>query len=351
MEKDMHFFAVYALARSTGFTPQNAAIVATASQFVDDAEEDKCTILGNGTAIPPMMTAHAVMDYRNISPDEQWNVWVPFHFLPGNIGPKNNFEQRMICQKDSALAQAVMNNALNFSGPSSLHLLGIAAHVYFDTFAHQGFAGFNSELNKVFNESIKPKPQSASIKAYLREKMENIRATIVGTFAEILPVGHGAVEHLPDRPYLKWEYKRKKGESPVIRDNPEDFTLACEKLHGYFCSYLANHPTLPKTKSAKSWNDIKKFVRKLVAFEGKQEDRIDQWLGAIRSGNLFVTDNADVDVWYSAETWKRASTKEILSKNNWNIGNSDGSLYVQAALNHRDYVLRDLLPSLNLLAF
>ena len=40
MQKDMHFYGVYAMARAAGIKPDSAYTIAYASQFVDDALED-----------------------------------------------------------------------------------------------------------------------------------------------------------------------------------------------------------------------------------------------------------------------------------------------------------------------
>ena len=37
MRRDFHFYAIYALARAAGFPPEQAYIVAYASQYTDDA--------------------------------------------------------------------------------------------------------------------------------------------------------------------------------------------------------------------------------------------------------------------------------------------------------------------------
>ncbi|EQM51586.1 putative signal peptide domain protein, partial [Vibrio parahaemolyticus VPCR-2010] len=41
--------------------------------------------------------------------------------------------------------------ATHWNKPYGVHLMGIAMHVYADTFAHQGFAGVIHAYNKVDN--------------------------------------------------------------------------------------------------------------------------------------------------------------------------------------------------------
>jgi hypothetical protein len=96
MQIDMHFYGVYAMARAAGLDPETARTVAHASQFVDDAIEDEHALIANNSAIVPTMTSHKPLDYRNALPGEQWKVWVPFHFLPGNDPKAKTFVERMV---------------------------------------------------------------------------------------------------------------------------------------------------------------------------------------------------------------------------------------------------------------
>ena len=84
MQKDMHFYGVYALARSAGIRPEMARTIAYASQFVDDSIEDEAIVLQDQRAVVPTMTSHRPIAYQNTLQGDQWKVWVPFHFLPGN---------------------------------------------------------------------------------------------------------------------------------------------------------------------------------------------------------------------------------------------------------------------------
>jgi len=51
MQKDMHYFGVYALARAAGMKANATEIVATASQYVDDAIWDKEVFSADGRSI------------------------------------------------------------------------------------------------------------------------------------------------------------------------------------------------------------------------------------------------------------------------------------------------------------
>jgi hypothetical protein len=101
MQEDMHFYGVYALARVAGIEAHTARTIAYPSQFVDDAIDDEAVVLPNQQAILPTLTSHKPIDYENAIPGDQWRVWIPFHFLPGNEPESGTFIERMVCRKDS----------------------------------------------------------------------------------------------------------------------------------------------------------------------------------------------------------------------------------------------------------
>ncbi|PQP33756.1 hypothetical protein C6A37_11295, partial [Desulfobacteraceae bacterium SEEP-SAG9] len=99
-------------------------------------------------------TAHHVSNIiTNRDPEDQRQVWVPFHFLPGNEG--NSFSERLLCGEDSKIARDMVSHHLNYAKHDvGVYLIGIATHVYADTFSHFGFSGVGSRRNKVDNRSF-----------------------------------------------------------------------------------------------------------------------------------------------------------------------------------------------------
>ena len=134
MQLDMHYYGTYAMARLAGLKPSVCKTIATASQFVDDNAAKSQIEFQDGGRIDAQATAHHVSDIiSNRDPADQRQVWVPFHFLPGNKG--GEFSERLICRDDSTVAKEMVDHHLHFAkdnmGP---FLIGIAAHVYADTF-------------------------------------------------------------------------------------------------------------------------------------------------------------------------------------------------------------------------
>lgn len=350
MQKDMHFYGVYALARAAGIKPDTARIIAYASQFVDDALEGEVNVLENQKAIFPNITSHKPYDYKNTILRDQWKVWVPFHFLPGNQSIARSFIGKMICLKgiESKPAKAILNHALAHKMKTyGAHLVGITAHVYADTFAHYGFVGLSSHRNKVRNDTIKVNVESRDILKYIKNKFGTFITRVAGTIAEAVPVGHGAVATYPDRPYLKWEYKDETGKL-VKRDNAKDFLTAFEQLYIFFCNFVQDQPVYGKPNS-EGWSEIKNVIKNIIEKEGKKEDRIKQWKTAIAGDKMFSSTKKDKSIRYSDEEWMPHNIQKYLAACG-TLKNCNPCLFIQAAWKHKNYILYELLPDNNLIA-
>jgi len=347
MQLDMHFYAIYALARAAGIHPTAARTVAHASQFVDDAMEDEAIVLPDERAIIPTMTSHRPIDYANTIAGDQWKVWVPFHFLPGNHPDADTFVEKMVCRKGSLSERRVLENALDHSGEAyGLHLAGISAHAYADAYSHYGFVGLSRRWNRVDGDSIRVYVESESIFDYLKNKYETFLTRFKGGLAETVPVGHGAVATYPDRPYLVWEYTYESGEK-VERNNVVDYLEACRGLHGFFetlgdknTAYKADRPPTP-------WDEISETVRDVLSYEAPLEDRVRRWRETISSSGLFEAETADRNVTYSKRAWRSARIIYHFSQGGTAAG-SDGYHFIRAAWRHRDFVLQVLLPELDI---
>ncbi len=167
-------------------------------------------------------------DPDNLDNDANTISWLPFHFLPGNdlaaADPvlSNDYVQKLVCRPDSAIARKMIASAARSREHDyALHRLGIAAHVFVDTFAHQGFAGLHHPINCA------------------RELRDGDGRTIEAL--PVPPIGHGQVGTCPDRPYLVWSYIDWQGKR-VQRDNPGAFLLAAQRLCQEFRRYQGLEP-------------------------------------------------------------------------------------------------------------
>ena len=356
MQIDMHFYGVYAMARAAGLDPETARTVAHSSQFVDDSIEDEHALIANNSAIVPTMTSHKPLDYRNALPGEQWKVWVPFHFLPGNDPTAKTFVERMVTLPNSEPAKQMLADTLDAKNKSYWpYSIGIAAHVYADTFSHFGFVGFASEWNLVKNDKIQIKnvKKQSGIFKYIKGKLEEFGSRIIGTMAEIIPVGHGAVATLPDRPYLEWSFKYETHAgkpSYINRKNTENFMDACQNLHKYFNAFAIKAAGGGKVGPNKKWNDIKAPVRSLLESTDPVDERISAWKKAIAKGVFCKATEIDKTIKYDEIKWAPKNVRHERQPGQA-IGKTDACNYIRAAWRHRNYVLHELLPKFDLVKY
>jgi len=351
MQTDMHFYGTYALARAAGLTRRAAGTIANCSEYVDDAVLDRDIQFADGRAILPEMTAHRMIDYRNASADDQRRVWLPFHFLPGGEG--EGFAAKLVCRKNSRVAKAMARRNLDVavSAPYGLHLMGITAHVYGDTFAHYGFIGASHPLNGIDAASIALTVRDRDILDYVTGKAEAMRNRILAAaLSLVFPLGHGAAATYPDRPYLTWQYRRLADGVLVRRDNPRDFLQGCQVLHGLFTRFAAGAPRHGDPDAARSWARLRPVIRRILAVEGNKARRIKAWKGAMENGALFG--RAERPPRYRGTAWSEAlhDWRRNPDRAPARLLSSDVHRFFRAARTHRNMVLTDLLPEFGLMA-
>lgn len=132
MQKDIHFYLTYALAREIGISNKEAELIAWADQFTDDLTtadihgfQTQSDTLGN-------------WDDKQI----QISVLLPFHFIPGSdtIHPWK-------VTRNNARARSLVNEAIKDHNPIQV---GVALHSYQDTFSHENFSGWREDLNSCY---------------------------------------------------------------------------------------------------------------------------------------------------------------------------------------------------------
>lgn len=369
MQIDMHYYGTYAISRLAGFNPEDANVIATAAQFVDDATSENSEKNKSGEMLFAIATAHHLINvpikslfHRN----SHRLVWVPFHFYPGGQG--STLEEKMLCTKNSEVVNEMFDNHLEMKDKVFyLHLLGIASHVYMDTFAHYGFSGICSELNTIENTSIKFENKlEAKIKKYIEDKslsfakknkkemrvwnkqemtlwgrIRSIGGSMVGEgFSGNM--GHGAVATYPDRPYLSWSFKYEKarhgkGVDSDIRNNQETFMEGLEHLHKKLV--VGAKMLYPNPEQRVFDNDVRKRIKKILKFQGEEARRSQKWKDYIKE----IDTNNDGSKSYCGEEWNDQKGNfhniAVLDK----VG--DCYCFHQAAAYHRWFSLKDLLPA------
>jgi hypothetical protein len=347
---DFHHAVTYLVGRVAGFDDPSARIISHSAQYVDDATDEGLVVFDNGAMYRRLATAHRALNYKNFAALATRLVWIPFHFLPGNGGlrsdqdPSGKFIHKLITLPDSPVAREMCRLAIEERDrPYGLHRLGIVAHVYVDTWAHQGFAGVNHRVNMVRDVH-----RQGEIDRHFRQKMWRFFNGFV--HQNMPPIGHGAALSYPDRPYLKWSYVNGL-DHKVERDNTEEFVKAANGLCRVFRRYLLGDPTaevdgLPEPLLAE--------IRHRFATYTDADERIRhrRWLDDLRD-DAFGIGGVELDyVGKGPGSWRAQAlkypapdTEDRRFPYDEGFLTSHWKLFHDAAKAHRRSVVDDVLPS------
>ena len=365
MQKDFHFTATYTLARLAGFSQEEGEIIASSSQFIDDATNAGTLLFDNYAGYQFFSSAHKMLDYRNFEQLQNHYCWIPFHFLPGNKTDDPLFEgekpfvQKLICQPNSEVAQLMIKKMLQKKGkPYSLYQLGITMHVYADTWAHQKFCGISHKVNSVkeildYDDGTHHTGHNTRIAKYFKKKWwERIFSWML---TEYSPLGHGPALSMPDKPFLKWQYINYAGKV-VRRDNTEIYMDAIDHLYSALKSYKMNHLEFKHFELETS--DKEMFFKLFSTLTSDDsEERVSGWKKAISEGAFSFGKET---IYYHGEgenSWKtqldfslpkklNGTRKEIPYKSNFL--SAPWKLFHDAATDHRKTILHDVLPAHNI---
>ena len=336
MQKDFHFYTIYVLCRANGVSPEDAKKVAYSSQHTDDAIYDNALEFQNGGRFQQVLSAHKLIKIGVFSLKSQHRIYVPFHFMPGNHG--NGIQERMICRANSDNAQRMLLEVANLKGkPYQLHRLGIALHVYADTWSHQGFSGFHTELNDVENINVKNESQDNS---FVRDAIEFF----------IPRVGHAETGHLPDEPYRDWKFHNVYQKKDKERKNWQLCQDTSYAIYKEIKGFLRKNPGYKKQDHI-LWGSIKPKLTSLFKRKGTVEERCQNWVHHINTWSFnFPCEPEERDLSYDDREWFRAAVEVEKKKNekpkyrrkeNFHI--SDWKYFHDAAESHRFYVLNEIL--------
>ena len=333
-------------ARLAGFGHSDASIVAHCAQYVDDSTQAGLIRFDNGAMFDRISSAHKMLDYRNFKELENYKVWIPFHFLPGNGGlpagqdPPGTFIEKLICRPNSPVAQAMVRECIDQRYRSyGLHRLGITMHVFVDTWAHQGFAGVSHEVNGARDLVDGDNNPDQSL-------MNRLTNFFIGG---ALPLGHGTVLSNPDRPYLRWGYTNGRGEK-ISRDNPRDFLAAADEMCRAMQRYLAGDPDAPAPGLPE--DDKAKIAELFKTTFGEGDSRHRQWLAHIAEGH-FSFGPATVNYIAKGQgSWKQRALGMIGESDRTDSRlvyspdflTSNWKLFHDALRAHHLYIIHDLLP-------
>lgn len=346
MQIDFHHATTYVTARIAGFTHAEADIIAYAAQYVDDATCDGTICFDNKALYQRASSAHKSIDPKNLDALDNQKVWLPFHFLPGNgsatpaDSTAGKFIHKLVCLPNSPVARDMLDAAFaDRNKPYALHRLGIALHVYADTWAHQGFAGVKHAINKV--DDIAEIGNSDVFKDGLVNFINH----------SIPELGHGQAYTFPDMPFLSWRY-RNGHDRLIERYNTDDFSAAADAI----CTTMQRYRGIDESGIGAA---DKQAIRQLF-IDLKREDgneRHKAWLNAIAAGHFSF---GPATVSYAEDgknSWKAhalGDSADHLPIHEYpyrdSFLNSNWKLFHDALQLHRLTVAHDILPKYGICA-
>ena len=146
MDKEFHYYITYLAAIAAGQPQENAYKIAYSSQLVDD---NNCDIV---IKFRNKYYHNILTQTYDPTHSKAEHIWQSLHFIPGCKGRSNRVDRaidRRLVTPNNKIAKIFLQFALNSGNP---YMIGIAAHGYADSWAHQNFIGSFSALNILDNE-------------------------------------------------------------------------------------------------------------------------------------------------------------------------------------------------------
>ncbi len=344
MQTDFHFYAVYALARAAGFNPGDSHTVAYSSEHTDEAKYEHALKFENGGRFQQVLTAHRYLHHRADALEICYRIWLPFHFLPGNLGV--DFYERMVTRPGGPIAKRLIVDLLSANHkPYFLHRLGILLHCYADTWSHQNFLGVTHKtLNKVRRLKVAGLSNSEirSIIKWLKKRFKEY--TLPG-------LGHAQAGTIPDEPYREWEYQNYAATKQHVTNSMRALDAArnCYEVMPGFLTAFAEHYS---HDNPLPWHELAITFKKLFQINADLDTRIKAWKDAISSGVFgFKVDDRDRKLNYDDRQWFREAVTVKIGENNPELyerkngfETSNWKYFHDAAAFHRFTVLHEVLP-------
>jgi hypothetical protein len=313
MKMDAHYYAVLAFGRACGFKKEHAWDIAYASQFVDDAkinhiiadDTPKDEVIKHMSRIDSklcffdMATCHSYKKIKTFNYNSMIKNTVPFHFLPGCEG--NNFVKQLRCREKGILIRQLFDKIIE---RGNLIELGIALHVFADTYSHQGFSGLLSKVNDI--KGLRIEDNSGRILDKIPKTLRWAKDKIYTKFDKVIPAyGHAQAISFPDLPYLTWSYSYDSSDEFSNKDefsekiqNKKRFTEAFKEIDKILQDFLKRHPKYTEA-SIKPIDKAELFDSLIV--KKSDSGRVKHWKKTIEKMGLF--DKTDPMFEYNEHKW------------------------------------------------
>jgi len=356
MTLDFHYYGTYVAARLAGYDLDSAQTIAHAAQYVDDSNKSMLSdslghpYISDFSPIPTGQSMWDMVDKDIFWSEEALNeiadIWVPFHFLPGNYGINNDIKEytgpqsdnrslyrwtfddestkqfKMLCQPNSPIVKSMINDIIlnHKNNDYTLHLAGMRMHVLADTWAHMFYIGMpawfiNDALEEVFIVNGTEKTPAKWIRIWPWNDSTDIIHGELATpdmfaYNSLVYHGHGRMGHLPDYPWLKYEYTPRWSKYPITKDNTSYFLQAFKQLTKALECIKNNTPF-----DIKSYADLpvetENVIKEILATKPNDNDQSETWrnnIGRIKINGIPL----EVPVKYNKDLWLD-KVKEIKS--------------------------------------
>lgn len=233
MDKEFHYWVTGLIAEYAGFPARDCRTLAYSSQYTDD-NNATIEIYASDAATEPSYITHVSQTENILKPKRDiLNIYPIFHFIPGDMDKtparKDGQTYPLITTPDSSYANKIFSYTLSNSVSKylakdrrCLYRIGLAAHSYVDTWAHQNFCGYYSDMN--------------------------------GLPGVPLPdIGHFDAMHNPDMVNHRWTDQRLV-DSDII--NNDRFLAAAKRLYGYWAAFCGQIGCSPRG----SWEELEELL-------------------------------------------------------------------------------------------
>jgi hypothetical protein len=339
MEKDFHFYTIYVLCRANGMRPDFSKIVAYASQHTDDAKYGHVLEFRNGGRFEQLLTAHKFLALGSLSKATQYDIYLTYHFIPGNIGSR--FQEKLVCRRDSEIAKRMVTEPSRLQGkPYQLHRFGIALHTYADTWMHSDFSGVMTDLNDITDVQVMTERGW--------EKPANLARQVLSHL--IGHPGHWEADPYPDEPFREWRFVQKYSQEEIQRKNWELCRDAGKAVYQNISAFLEHNPSF-RTSQPVPWEYLVDSLTALFKTAGTLDERCRVWMDMINLSRLgFSCEVDDRDIVYDELEWFRTAVaveKDDTGKDVYvrqgDFPRSNWKCFHDAAASHRFFVLKELL--------
>jgi len=276
MDIEFHYHMTNIIAQRAQFSHDQAFIIAYASQFVDDNDDEY--IVNKGEDDEYRNTITQTMNILRPKP-ELMQIYPCFHFIPGkhdqvSARRKDGKMHLLNTTPNSRRARQLLREAL---ASDDLYRIGVATHAYADTWAHQNFVGYYDYFN-----------------------------AMRGTVDRLSPnIGHADAAHDPDIPGLVWRDGRLITRSSAI-SNKERFLDAAKHIFHSYRKHLSR--TVTKGETDREWETLRNDLDNAMGVVFENRDRGKSRKQRLNRYKKLIEDFRE----YDEEEWFSAAVKRHL---------------------------------------